>query len=91
MQQKYICLFCLIDTGSDSIDCFVHNVTPVTKAHSSPRKYFNCTLQTSDDVVRAVCFSVEKRSELETISKFKSPVKLNNITISDNSDIHINK
>jgi hypothetical protein len=84
-------LLCIPDTAEASVDCFIHEVTPVTKAQSGNRKYFNCTLQTQDDVVRAVCFSPEKRSEFKTVSKTKSPVKLKKITTTDGCDIRINK
>mgnify|MGYP002804014479 FL=1 len=63
---------------SDDINCYVHAVSPVKKASSSERKYFNCMLQTEKASCRAVCFSPEKHPELKTLEKVKSPVKVQN-------------
>ena len=43
---------------------------------------FDCTLQNKDTTVRAVCFSPEKYSELNTLQKTKSPVKITNYNTS---------
>ena len=53
-------------------------MSPVKKA-SSGTKYFNCTLQAENSVVRAVCFSQAKHSEISKVQISKSPVLLQNI------------
>ena len=74
------------------MDCYVQNVSPVTKASSSNRRYFSCTLQCKDNPVRAVCFSPEKQSQLKTLAQTKSPVKIHNFRKPDDGkDIFITK
>ena len=60
----------------------IHAMSPMKNAQSSNRKYFDCTLQNKDTTVRAVCFSPEKYSELNTLQKTKSPVKITNYSTS---------
>lgn len=55
---------------------------PMKNAQSLNRKYFHCTLQNKDTTVRAVCFSPEKYSELNTPQMTKSPVKITNYNMS---------
>ena len=64
--------------SGDGLECFVHAVSPVKKANSSDRKYFNCTLQLANKSCRAVCFSPDKQSELKMLEQVKSPVKIQN-------------
>ena len=56
--------------------CYIHNISPIKKASSLNRKFFNCTIQAKDNVIRALCFSPEKHSQFSTIEATKSPVKL---------------
>ena len=67
--------------------CYVHNVSPLKKRLSSNRKFFNCTIQSKDKVICAVCFSPNKHAQFTTIEATKSPVKLDDFTYSvDQSD-----
>ena len=64
----------------------------MVKTSPSKKKYFNCTLQAKDDPVKAVCYSPDKHSELKTVAKTKSPIKLQNFKKTDSSrDIVITK
>lgn len=69
----------------DELHCYIHAMSPMKNAQSSNRKYFDCTLQNKDTTVRAVCFSPEKYSELNTLQKTKSPVKITNYNTSAGS------
>ena len=82
--------FCL-STESDEILCYLHAVSPIKKAMSSNKRYFNCMLQKNDTVIRAVCFSPQKHSELKTLQQTKSPVKVSNYQKSQNKDIILNQ
>ena len=66
----------------DELHCYIHAMSPMKNAQSSKRKYFDCTLQNKDTTVQAVCFSPEKYSELNTLQKTKSPVKITNYNTS---------
>ena len=46
------------------------------KGKPGAKKYFDFTIQTENDVVRGVCFSPEKKNEIEHFTKSKSPVKI---------------
>jgi hypothetical protein len=64
----------------------------MVKTTPSKKRYFNCTLQAKDDPVKAVCYSPDKHSELETVAKTRSPIKLQNFKKTDSSkDIVITK
>lgn len=66
----------------DELHCYIHAMSPMKNAKSSNRKYFDCTLQNKDTTVRAVCFSPEKFSELNTLQKTMTPVKITNYNTS---------
>ncbi|CAB4032888.1 Hypothetical predicted protein, partial [Paramuricea clavata] len=78
---------------SDEIKCYIHGVSNVKS--SGKTNYFSCQLQTeSSGVVRAVCFSPEKRQVLEQYEEKKSPVKLSKFRINEkegSKDVIINK
>ncbi|CAH3157330.1 unnamed protein product, partial [Porites lobata] len=57
---------------------YIHSVSPVKKAANSQTKYFNCSIQTNDTVVRAVCFNPDKKPHLEKNPKRKTAVTLFN-------------
>lgn len=65
-------------SDATSINCYLHNISPVKTASTSKRKYFNCDVQCSDKSVRAVCYSPEKKGELDALAATRSPVKLKN-------------
>ena len=62
-------------------------------AKISKMKYFNnyYSLQKEDDTVRGVYFSPRKYAELKTLEKTKSPVTLQNYTVSATNDIIIDQ
>eukprot|EP00794_Sanderia_malayensis_P021336 gene21336-23411_t len=53
---------------------FIQNVSPLGQGQS--KKYFDFSVQTENDVVRAVCFSPVKRKAFDEASMKKSPVKI---------------
>ena len=58
-------------------------MSPIKKASSSNRKFFNCTIQAKNSVIRAVFFfPPEKHSQLSTFEATKSPVKLQDFSYS---------
>ena len=63
---------------NQEITCYIHSVSPVKNASSSKRKYFDFSLQTRDEPLRALCFVSEKQTELKTLEQVKSPVKIQN-------------
>lgn len=67
---------------------YIQTISPVKKATFSPTKYFNCNIQRSDRVVRAVCFNPAKRPLQEKYQKGRTAVRLHNITsfIKDDSE-----
>lgn len=73
------------------IDCYIHSVSPVKRKAENNRKYFYCSLQAKEKSYRAICFSPEKQSELSTLGKLRSPVKLQNFKLYDNKDILLGK
>lgn len=72
-------------TAPKELHCYIHAMSPVKKASSSNRKYFDCTLQNKDNSVKAVCFSPEKYAKLNTLQQTKSPVKITNYNTSANN------
>ncbi len=85
------CFISILDTSS--LTCYLHNISEVKNASESKKKYFNCIVQCNDKPVRAVCFSPEKRSELQALAASKSPVKLRNYKRGSNAseDLTITK
>lgn len=71
--------------------CYLHSVSEVKNASESKRKYFNCIVQSNNKPIRAVCFSPEKRPELQAVAATKSPVKIKNYKQSNNDDLTITK
>ena len=66
---------------SDSLEGYVHLLSRVTNSKKNPRvSYFDCHIQTSENErVRAVCYSPEKRINLNQAFKNKSPVKIQGV------------
>lgn len=62
---------------------YIHNVSPVK--HSNKTRYFDMLIQTEATKVRGVCFSSSKHLDFERCSKQKSPVKISNFTIKNDS------
>ena len=82
-------LFILTSTSAE-LSFYIHAVSPVKKADKNEKHYFNMILQTKDESIKAVCFSPEKQSELKTLEKVESPVKIQNFQKPD-KDILLNK
>ena len=78
-----------LDSDADNIKCYVHAVSPVKKSTKSNCRYFNFILQGKDNTARGVCFAPAKHSELSTLQKTKSPVKVCNYSQS-NDDVIFN-
>ncbi|XP_068726907.1 uncharacterized protein [Montipora capricornis] len=70
-----------------TVSGYIHSVSPVKKAANSQTKYFNCSIQTSDTVVRAVCFNPDKKPHLEKIQKGKTAVTLFNVRSSIKDEV----
>ena len=69
-----------------TINCYLHNISDLKNATGS-KKSINCIVQGSDKPVRAVCFSPEKRPELQAVATTtKSPVKLKNYKRANSAD-----
>ena len=65
---------------------YIHSVSPVKNAKSSNRKYFNFIVQEKESVVRAVCFTPTKHTELHTLQQTKSPVNVSNFVKTSQGD-----
>ena len=70
---------------------YIHSVSPMKTAKTSKVKYFNYSLEKHDETLRGVCFSTQKYTEIKTLEKNKSPVKLQNYKFSTNNDIVIDQ
>lgn len=64
--------------SNPEITCYIQSVSPVKNASSNKRKYFDFSLQTRDEPLRALCFLSDKQPELKTLEQVKSPVKIQN-------------
>ena len=81
MKQTQKVLFHLqaMEEQKEEIVGFLHNVSPTKK--SSKTSYFDMSIQTTDGLVRGVCFSGSKQEHFDQMSKKKSPIKLQNFRI----------
>ena len=68
------CLFIFIQDENE-LSGYIHCLSPI-KGKPGAKKYFDFTIQTENDVLRGVCFSPEKKNEIEHFTKAKSPVKI---------------
>ena len=82
-------MFALTGTSAE-LSCYVYAVSPVRKVDKNEKRYFNVILQTKDESIKAVCFAPEKQSEMKTLEKVESPVKIQNFQKPD-KDILLNK
>lgn len=57
----------------EQISCYVHGITAQNKGSS---KYVTCQLQTEKQMIKAICFSLEKITPLRKAMNDKSPVKI---------------
>lgn len=63
--------------SDESIGGYVHLLTEVQTARNSTTNYFNCHIQTGqEEAVRTVCYSPQKRMNLNQAFLNKSPVKI---------------
>ena len=67
----------------DNLTGYIHNVSLVKDSNKT--RYFDMLIQTEATKVRGVCFSSSKHLDLERCSKQKSPVKISNFTIKNDS------
>ncbi len=79
----YITLITLLESPSvspkknvDKIDCYIHSVSPIKTGGDKKYRYFDFNLQTESKVVRAVCFSPDRKEKFDHYEKTKSPVKI---------------
>ena len=68
-----------MEEQKEEIVGFLHNVSPTKK--SSKTSYFDMSIQTTDGLVRGVCFSRSKQEHFDQMSRKKSPIKLQNFRI----------
>nr|XP_058948438.1 uncharacterized protein LOC131776282 [Pocillopora verrucosa] len=68
-----------MEEQKEEIVGFLHNVSPTKK--SSKTSYFDMSIQTTDGLVRGVCFSGSKQEHFDQMSKKKSPIKLRYLRI----------
>jgi hypothetical protein len=62
---------------AETLEGYVHLISPVTTATKSSTKYFDLKLQTTESAgVRMVCYSPERRQKLQQSQQSKSPVKI---------------
>lgn len=67
------------DLNLSALDCYVHNVSPV-KISDKKKQWFECTLQTTQGNIRAVCFEPTQSdvARFKEAAESKSPVKVTN-------------
>ena len=71
--------FTLLQEEQHEIQGYIQQVDQLET--SGRVKYFNFTIQTKNEVLRAVSFSPQKKRQLENMASTKSPTKLSNIRI----------
>ena len=54
-------------------------------------QYFNYCLEKKEETLRGVCFSPQKYTQVKTLEKTKSPVKLQHYKMSSSNDIIIDQ
>lgn len=64
--------------------CYIHGITPVKLSTDSQRKYFNCTFQTEDEVLRVVSFTPSLHAQIKIYQHTKAAVRVENFTRTDN-------
>ncbi|XP_066018906.1 uncharacterized protein [Pocillopora verrucosa] len=78
-EKERIPLYNAMEEQKEGIVGFLHNVSPTKK--SSKTSYFDMSIQTTNGLVRGVCFSGSKQEHFDQMSKKKSPIKLRNFRI----------
>ena len=84
---NYSCFVASQNSEVQEILGYIQTISLVKKAMFSPTRYFNCSIQGSNKVVRAVCFNPAKRPLLENYHKGKTGVRLHNICSSIKDDV----
>ena len=84
---NYSCFVASQNSEVQEILGYIQAISPLKKAMFSPTRYFNCSIQGSNKVVRAVCFNPAKRPLLEKYHKGKTRVRLHNICSSIKDDV----
>ena len=68
---------------ADDLEGYVHLLSKVTASKNSKVTFFDCHIQTDENTkVRAVCYSLEKRINIQQGYKNKSPVKISGVKAS---------
>ena len=68
---------------ADDLEGYVHLLSKVTASKNSKVTFFDCHIQTDENTkVRAVCYSPEKRINIQQAYKNKSPVKISGVKAS---------
>lgn len=67
------------------MNCFARSVSPLK--NTGKARYFDMKLQTGETVVRGVCFSPDKKKQLDDVMNSHKPVTLTNYEISKKFDI----
>ena len=71
---------------TETMLCYLHNILQVKTETETKQKYFNCVVQCDDKPLRGVCFSPEKRGEMQAVAAAKSSVKIKNFKRANNDD-----
>lgn len=76
----------------DSLEGYVHLLSKVTPAKNSKVTFFDCDIQTAENTtICAVCYSPEKRLNLQQAHKNKSPVKISGVKPTGTKRFHRGK
>ena len=70
--------------GGASLTAYEHNVSPIKRSRKVP--YFDMHLQAKEDLVRRVCFSLDRHVEFKTAGEVKSPLKVTHFTMDISDD-----
>ena len=79
---------------ANELKCFVHQLSPMKRGNDGQSNYFYCKLQTSTAVIKAVCFSSDKRILFNDLVEKKTPICLNDFDVNNKygiTNIVINK
>ena len=86
MAQKHLKHLIPFAVFVETMLCYLHNVSQLKTAAESKRKYFICVVQCDNKPVRGVCFSPEKRDEMQAVANAKRPVKIKNFKRANDDD-----
>lgn len=65
------------DVYTETVEGYIHLLSPVKTALNSTTNYFDCQLQTAEEkTIRLVCYSPKNRTNLQQAYEKHSPVKI---------------